>query len=238
MENKEFRRSARLVERRLPLNSGENMININNFFISVNKAGVVKIEVITPFDLFQLYKWLRSQKCGEEIQSDDRQIMLRLLLEALQQHDLFINEQNTFRQISIMYLEHFISDEGILQLREKSAVPGDVLWNWQSSTTIDKFLSKLREKVCILVPIFRSRHGINGTPPIHKDLTCCQFIFLRLDKRLPPLQLCCNDPVEFFKTLPKHLRLDIEGHVETISIDRLKSIHLDVVEPIRVAQHV
>ena len=65
--------------------------------------------------------------------------------------------------------------------------------------------------------------------PVHinKALATCIHIFVRHDAVRKPLQTPYDGPYEVLERSRKHFVIDIKGKRDTISLDRLKSAHLD-----------
>ena len=56
-------------------------------------------------------------------------------------------------------------------------------------------------------------------------------VFVRRDAVLKPLQQPYDGPFKILKHSDKHFTLDIHGHQEVVSLDRLKPAHLDNSHP-------
>ncbi|XP_045136327.1 uncharacterized protein LOC123519259 [Portunus trituberculatus] len=96
-------------------------------------------------------------------------------------------------------------------------------------------LTRLREKVGTLSPVPTSRHGLPTTyvPPVLRD---CQYVFLRRDSLRTSLQKPYEGPFRVVQNHPTAFIIDMGGRHETVSIDRLKPAHLDIDQPVHVAQ--
>ena len=66
---------------------------------------------------------------------------------------------------------------------------------------------------------------------ISKDMSSSTHVFVRRDAVLKPLQQPYDGPFKILKRSDKHFTLDIHGHQEVVSLDRLKPAHLDNSHP-------
>ena len=106
-------------------------------------------------------------------------------------------------------------------------VPGDFLPNdTHSNFEPSLHLRKLREQVQSRVPIPTSQHG-QRTSSVPQSLHQSQFVFVRRDSHRTPLQRPYEGPFRVIQPGCKTFRLDIRGRTVTVSIDRLKSAHVD-----------
>lgn len=115
-------------------------------------------------------------------------------------------------------------------------VPGEFIpaakGNQETPTTM---LTRLREKVGTLSPVPTSRHG-QPTTYIPPNLQDCQYVFLRRDSIRSSLQKPYEGPFKVLQSNPTTFIIDMGGRPETVSVDRLKPAHLDVDQPVQVAQ--
>ncbi|KAK3865932.1 hypothetical protein Pcinc_028493 [Petrolisthes cinctipes] len=96
-------------------------------------------------------------------------------------------------------------------------------------------LTHLREKVGTLSPVPTSRHG-QPTTYIPPNLQDCQYMFLRRDSLRSSLQKLYEGPFKVLQSDPTTFIIDMGGRHEIVSVDRLKPAHLDVDQPVQVAQ--
>ena len=86
-----------------------------------------------------------------------------------------------------------------------------------------------------MTPVPTSRHG--ATPAsVPADLQRAKFVFIRRDAHRMPLQHPYEGPFKVIENGPKTFKIDIGGKTETITVDRLKPAHLDLDNPVQVAQ--
>ncbi|KAK3740023.1 hypothetical protein RRG08_005294 [Elysia crispata] len=84
-------------------------------------------------------------------------------------------------------------------------------------------------------PIPTSHHGLS-TPSIPPSLKNACFVFVRRDCHRGPLQRPYDGPYRVITPGPKTFRVMIGRREEVISIDRLKPAHVDLTQPVLVAQ--
>ena len=114
-------------------------------------------------------------------------------------------------------------------------VPGDFLRTASETTAPSSLLPELRRRVGNLVPVPTAWHGTSPTyDPV--DLHRSQFVFVRRDAHRTSLQPPYDGPFKVLEHGPKTFKVDVGGRTETISVDRLKPAHLDVDQPVRLAQ--
>lgn len=115
-------------------------------------------------------------------------------------------------------------------------VPGDFIpagrGQQESPTAV---LTRLREKVGTLSPVPTSRHSLPARY-VPSKLQDSQYVFIRRDTLRTPLQKPYEGPFRVLQKNPKTFIVDYGGRHETVSVDRLKPAHLDIDEPVRVAQ--
>lgn len=66
------------------------------------------------------------------------------------------------------------------------------------------------------------------TEQIHKDLSTCPFVFVRVDAVRKPLQPPYDGPFLVLERKPKYFILDRSGTKDSVSIDRLKPAYLEL----------
>ena len=114
-------------------------------------------------------------------------------------------------------------------------VPADLLVPSSASADVSVHLQQLRETVSSLAPSPTSAHG---TLPVQlpTDLCSARYVFVRRDCHRRPLQRPYEGPFRVLQPGSKHFKLQIGARTESVSIDRLKAAHLDLSQPVHVAQ--
>ncbi|XP_055500353.1 uncharacterized protein LOC129702590 [Leucoraja erinacea] len=115
-------------------------------------------------------------------------------------------------------------------------VPGEFVPSApEQQGTPSSTLQRLRERVGRLAPVLTSRHG-TFRPHVPLALTDCPYVFLRRDAHRTPLQRPYEGPFRMLEHGQSTFVLDMGGRPEAVSIDRLKPAHLDIDQPVLVAQ--
>ena len=85
----------------------------------------------------------------------------------------------------------------------------------------------MREQAAQLAPVPTAKHGnpISSFPPTLKK---AKFVFVRKDKHRPPLCRPYEGPFKVLEPGEKDYKVMRHGKTEIISVDRLKSAHLDI----------
>ena len=86
-----------------------------------------------------------------------------------------------------------------------------------------------------LVPTPTSQHGLS-TPTTPHCLENVSFVFIRRDCHRGPLQRPYDGPYRVITPGPKTFRVKVGLREEVISVDRLKPAHVDLTQPVSVAQ--
>ena len=118
---------------------------------------------------------------------------------------------------------------------EPLTVPGDFIPASGNAREPTSHLQALRNKVRSLAPVPTSQHGLQSSS-VPKDLATSQYVFIRRDMHRSPLQHPYEGPYKVISPGKKVFILDRGGKAESVSIDRLKPAHLDLDQPVRVAQ--
>ena len=113
-------------------------------------------------------------------------------------------------------------------------VPGDFVANPTTQSDHNEHLERLREQVRSLAPVPTSQHGTRRSS-VPTSLQKTKFVFIRRDAHRSPLQCPYEGPFKVIQPGPKTFLVDIGGRAETISVDRLKSAHVDLEKPVQVA---
>ena len=114
-------------------------------------------------------------------------------------------------------------------------VPGNFLAKPSDTQDPTDFLSALRSRVRALAPIPTSHHG-TFRPLVPADLFGSQFVFVRRDAHRSPFQRPYDGPFKVLEHGPKAFTLDVDGSPKLVSVDRLKPVHLDIDQPVSIAQ--
>ena len=86
---------------------------------------------------------------------------------------------------------------------------------------------EIREHAAQLVPIPTTKHG-NPKSSFSLNLKKTKFVFIRKDKHSSPLSRPYEGPFEVLEPGEKFVKVARHGKIETISVDRLKTTHLDI----------
>ena len=112
---------------------------------------------------------------------------------------------------------------------------GDFLATPSDPPNPAQLLPRLREAVAKLTPTPTSRHCLpkNSVPA---SLSSSAYVFVRRGAACTPLQRPYEGPFRVIAPGEKTFLIDRGGKQETVSIDRLKPAHLDLDQPVYVAQ--
>ncbi len=115
-------------------------------------------------------------------------------------------------------------------------VPADFLESQPGAqTSPDQQLHQLRTTVGDLAPVPTSQHG-PVTSFVPHMLQVMPYVFIRKDGHRNPLQSPYTGPYKVLECGPKFFKIDMSGHPDNVSIDRLKPAHLDATAPVPLAQ--
>jgi transposase InsO family protein len=114
-------------------------------------------------------------------------------------------------------------------------VPGDFVSPPLQQLNPAAVLPQLRQKVGNLKPVPTSQHG-QPASSVPSSLADSQFVFLRRDSHRTPLQRPYEGPYHVLQHGDKTFTLDMGGKAEVVSVDRLKPAHMDIDQPVVVAQ--
>ena len=115
---------------------------------------------------------------------------------------------------------------------EPLTVPGEFVNPNSRLHSSNNLFHSLAER---FAPIPTSHHGLS-TPSIPPSLKNARFVFVRRDCHRGPLQRPYDGPYRVITPGPKTFRVMIGRREEVISIDRLKPAHVDLTQPVLVAQ--
>ncbi|KAK3735900.1 hypothetical protein RRG08_041086 [Elysia crispata] len=119
-----------------------------------------------------------------------------------------------------------------LAYEEPLTVPGEFVNPSSRLHSSNNLFHSLAER---FAPIPTSHHGLS-TSSIPPSLKNARFVFVRRDCHRGPLQRPYDGPYRVITPGPKTFRVMIGRREEVISIDRLKPAHVDLTQPVLVAQ--
>ena len=107
-------------------------------------------------------------------------------------------------------------------------LPGEFFNTTSNSTLPDQhaYVSRLRNTMQHIQPVPTSHHATRSTH-VSKDLSTCTHVFIRHNAILMLLQPPCDGPFKVIKRATKFYTILVNGHQQTISLDRLKPAHID-----------
>ena len=110
-------------------------------------------------------------------------------------------------------------------------LPGDFFLPSTDSAPIDpvNYVSQLRDSMqCVQAPPTRPAHRHSY---VSDALATVTHVFVRHDAVRKPLQQPYDGPYEVVKRNDKYFTININGRHNTVSLDRLKPAHLDLIPP-------
>ena len=107
-------------------------------------------------------------------------------------------------------------------------LPGDLLVkNTQPSTSdLTQYTDRLKETMRQVAPA-QSRTHTNSNTYMDPRLETATHVFVRTDAVKTPLQPTYRGPYPVVEKRAKYFKVDINGKIDSISVDRLKAAHLD-----------
>lgn len=105
-------------------------------------------------------------------------------------------------------------------------IPGEFLQE-ATETSQHALVENLSKAMSSLRPTMTSNHNTKRTAYVDKHLKTAKFVFIRVDAVRTPLQSPYTGPHFVVSRGPKTFRLNINGHIKTISVDRLKAAYVD-----------
>ena len=111
-------------------------------------------------------------------------------------------------------------------------LPGEFFSSSSTSSSMDptNYTSRLKAHMNQLQPT-SPRQAHANTSQVSKLLSTCTHVFVRCDLVCKPLQLLYNGPYRILNRMDKYYTIDITGHKDNVSIDRLKPAYLDSCDP-------
>lgn len=104
-------------------------------------------------------------------------------------------------------------------------IPGEFLQQSTENIPINDFVHKLKTDMQLLKPR-DVKNKSRDTIFIHKDLSTCNYVFVRQDCIRKSLQPPYDGPFRVLSRTCKHVTIDIKGSPKTISIDRVKPAYV------------
>ena len=107
-------------------------------------------------------------------------------------------------------------------------LPGE-FFNTTSNSTLPNqhaYVSRLHNTMQHIQPVPTSHHATRSTH-VSKDLSTCTHVFIRHDAIRKSLQPPYDVPFKVIKRATKFYTILVNGHQQTISLDRLKLAHID-----------
>ena len=107
-------------------------------------------------------------------------------------------------------------------------LPGEVFEKTLSDGITDptSFVARLRDAMCKLKPPTPRPHPQRKIH-IHRDLSSCTHVFVRIDRVCKPLQYPYSGPYKVLERAEKYFTLDCGGRRDTVLLDRLKPAYLE-----------
>ena len=107
-------------------------------------------------------------------------------------------------------------------------LPGEFFDTTSTSTLPDQhiYVSRLRNTMQHIRPVPTSHHATRSTH-VSKDLSTCTHVFIRHNAIRKSLQPPYDGPFKVIKRADKFYTILVNGHQQTISLDRLKPAHID-----------
>ena len=114
-------------------------------------------------------------------------------------------------------------------------VPGEFLPDATAPWSAAFHRAASRDIADAFIPVPTSRHGLPRSY-VPRDLPSAKYVFIRHDGHRTPLRPPYDGPFRVLEGGPKNFVVDMGGRPERVAIDRLKPAHVDVGEPLQLAQ--
>ena len=115
-------------------------------------------------------------------------------------------------------------------------VPGEFVVASAQPADARTTLPHLRDLAARQQPVPTSQHGKARTY-MPKQIMNSRYVFIRRDAHRTPFQQPYRGPYKVLEHGPKTFKVDVGGHQEIVSIDRLKPAQLDLDEPVVPPNH-
>ena len=125
------------------------------------------------------------------------------------------------------FKEDLKSSSAELLYGEPLRLPGE-FFHPSEDKTIDltDYVDRIRKFAKDLRPTVASRHGVQRSPFVHKDLATSSHVFVRDDTVAGALKPAYSGPHEVLQPGDKYFTISVNGKKVTITIDRLKPAYL------------
>nr|XP_015908304.2 uncharacterized protein LOC107440041 [Parasteatoda tepidariorum] len=104
-------------------------------------------------------------------------------------------------------------------------LPGEFFENSKVTTLAENFISNLQHQMETLKPL-ESKYFKRNKELVHKDLSSCSHVFMRIDRVRKPLESPYQGPYKVMDKTEKYFVISYKGKKVSISIDRLKPVYL------------
>ncbi|XP_015929654.3 uncharacterized protein [Parasteatoda tepidariorum] len=104
-------------------------------------------------------------------------------------------------------------------------LPGEFFDNSKVTTSTENFISNLQNQMETLKPL-ESKYFKRNKVFVHKDLSSCSHVFMRIDRVRKPLESPYQGPYKVMDKSEKYFVISYKGKNVSISIDRLKPAYL------------
>ena len=99
-------------------------------------------------------------------------------------------------------------------------------YNVDAHTDLENYSDKLRVAMSRLRPC-PPRDSAQNNIFQYKEIDTCSHVFLRLVAIAPPLTASYDGPYKVIMKSGREMKILVKGKVETVSLDRIKTAHLD-----------
>lgn len=111
-------------------------------------------------------------------------------------------------------------------------LPGEFYTNNEEMTDTFSYVQQLRKAIRAVRPADQTRAKRKQSIFIHPDLSSAEYVFLRVDRVKRPLEPPYQGPFKVIKRAAKWFRIEVNGKMEDVSIDRIKPAYIQANKPI------